>query len=91
MVQKAENQWILLPNRAAILSWPNNTSVLESAVSVPQNEITVHSFRTDVLFGQHRGAGTAFIGLGKSNSTLAQVKKEHKVAQTLRTVLGESG
>jgi hypothetical protein len=35
------------------LSWPNNTSVLESAVSVPQNEITVHSFRTDVLFGQH--------------------------------------
>jgi hypothetical protein len=36
------------------LSWPNNTSVLESTVSVPQNEIIVHSFRTDMLFGQHR-------------------------------------
>ena len=35
------------------LSWPNNASVLESAVIVSQDETTVHSLRTDVRSSQH--------------------------------------
>jgi len=32
------------------VSWPNNASVLQSAVIVSQNGIVAHSFRTDEVF-----------------------------------------
>ena len=38
------------------VSWPNNASVLRSAVIMPQYEIVVHRFRTDARSSQHNYA-----------------------------------